>query len=138
MPGGPWSRHRTPSCLRLPGRLRRRTLAEESVGEFKNRNVKSVKFEKGESGMSDQPSTEVRQKYWAKTSTLMWIVMALWVFFSFVIHIFVNPLNEIVIFGFPLGFYMASQGSLIAFVIIIFWYANRQNRIDEEFGVAED
>ena len=88
--------------------------------------------------MSDQPSLEVRQKYWAKTSTLMWIVMALWVFFSFVIHIFVNPLNEIVIFGFPLGFYMASQGSLIAFVVIIFWYANRQNQIDEDFGEAED
>ena len=78
------------------------------------------------------------QQYWSKTSTLMWILMAFWVFFSFIIHMFVGSLNSIVIIGFPLGFYMASQGSLIAFVIMIFWYANKQNRIDEEFGVAED
>lgn len=68
----------------------------------------------------------------------MWIVLALWFFFSFVIHFFVNALNNIVILGFPLGFYMAAQGSLIAFVIIIFWYAHKQNRIDAEYGVAED
>jgi putative solute:sodium symporter small subunit len=33
---------------------------------------------------------------------------------------------------------MAGQGSLIIFVILIFWYASRQNSIDEEFGAAED
>ncbi|MGE0659965.1 MAG: DUF4212 domain-containing protein [Reyranellaceae bacterium] len=88
--------------------------------------------------MNGQPTTEQRERYWAKTSTLMWICMALWLFFSFIVHMFVTPLNGIVILGFPLGFYMASQGSLIAFVVIIFWYASRQNRIDEEFGMAED
>ena len=88
--------------------------------------------------MNGQPSSDQMERYWSKTSTLMWIIMALWVFFSFIIHMFVSSLNEIVIFGFPLGFYMASQGSLIAFVVMIFWYANKQNRIDEEFGVAED
>lgn len=76
--------------------------------------------------------------HWAATSRLMWITLAIWAFFSFVIHFFVNSLNEIVIFGFPLGFYMAAQGSLIAFVVLIFWYASRQNRIDEDYGVAED
>jgi len=33
---------------------------------------------------------------------------------------------------------MAAQGSLIVFVIQIFWFAHRQNQIDEEFNVAED
>jgi putative solute:sodium symporter small subunit len=42
---------------------------------------------------------------------------------SFVIHFFALPLNQIVILGFPLGFYMAAQGSLIADVILIFWLA---------------
>lgn len=77
-------------------------------------------------------------RYWQRTSTLMWIMFALWVFFSFVIHFFVKPLNEIVILGFPLGFYMAAQGSLIAFVIILFWFAKRQDQIDREFGFAEE
>lgn len=77
------------------------------------------------------------EAHWNKTKGLMYCTLALWFFFSFVIHFFVKGLNSIVIGGFPLGFYMASQGSLIAFVIIIFYYANTQNKIDHEFGVQE-
>ena len=62
--------------------------------------------------------------------------MALWVFFSFVIPAFAVQLNQIVIAGFPLGFYMAAQGSLIAYVVLCFWNASAQNKIDEEFGVG--
>lgn len=68
----------------------------------------------------------------------MWTLFALWVFFSFVVHFFVNSLNEIKILGFPLGFYMAAQGSLIAFVAMLFVFAKRQDVIDREEGVAED
>ena len=68
----------------------------------------------------------------------MWTMFALWVFFSFIVHFFVNQLNSIVILGFPLGFYMAAQGSLIAFVIMLFLFAKRQDAIDREEGVAED
>lgn len=77
-------------------------------------------------------------RYWSRTSALMWTMFALWVFFSFVIHFFVNSLNSIVILGFPLGFYMAAQGSLIAFVVMLFLFAKRQDAIDREEGVAED
>lgn len=80
----------------------------------------------------------VVDRYWQRTSTLMWIMMALWVFFSFIVHLFVNQLNSIVILGFPLGYYMAAQGSLIAFVVMLFLFAKRQNQIDREEGVAED
>ena len=78
------------------------------------------------------------QRYWSKTSRLMWTIFALWLFFSFVVHLFAVQLNKIVILGFPLGFYMAAQGSLIAFVLLIFWFAYRQNKIDEECGVEEE
>jgi putative solute:sodium symporter small subunit len=67
----------------------------------------------------------------------MIICMVIWAIFSFGIHLFVKPLNTIVIFGFPLGFYMAAQGSLIVFVVLIFWFARRQDAIDRECGVAE-
>jgi putative solute:sodium symporter small subunit len=79
-----------------------------------------------------------RDAYWLKTRNLMLFVLGLWFFFSFVVHAFVVQLNSIVILGFPLGFYMAAQGSLIAFVVMLFWFARRQNKIDEEYGVAED
>ncbi|HJS32771.1 MAG TPA: DUF4212 domain-containing protein [Alphaproteobacteria bacterium] len=81
---------------------------------------------------------ERRDAYWKRTSTLMWTILGLWFFFSFVVHLFAVQLNQIVIFGFPLGFYMAAQGSLIAFVVLCFWNASAQNKIDEEFGVAEE
>lgn len=79
-----------------------------------------------------------REAYWGRTSRLMWIIMTLWVIFSFVIPAFAVQLNAIKIFGFPLGFYMAAQGSLIFYVVVCFWNAHAQNKIDEEFGVAED
>jgi len=80
----------------------------------------------------------VYEEYWAKTKRLMIIMLVIWAFFGYVIHFFVEALNEIVILGFPLGFYMAAQGSLIVFVVMLFWFARRQDAIDREFGVAED
>ena len=76
--------------------------------------------------------------YWVKTSTLMWTVLAMWFIASFGIHFFAVQLNPIHIFGFPLAYYMGAQGSLIVFVVGLFWFARRQNQIDEEFGVQED
>jgi putative solute:sodium symporter small subunit len=81
---------------------------------------------------------EQRNAYWRKTSRLMWIILVLWAIFSFVIPAFAVQLNSVKFLGFPLGFYMAAQGSLIAYVVLCFWNARAQNKIDEEFGVAED
>ncbi len=78
------------------------------------------------------------QAHWKKTSTLMWTVLFIWFIAGFGVHFFAVQLNQIVIFGFPLGFYMAAQGSLIVFVILCCWNSFAQNKIDEEFGVAED
>ena len=80
----------------------------------------------------------MHEEYWAKTKRLMVTMLVIWAFFGYVIHFFVEPLNEIVILGFPLGFYMAAQGSLIVFVVMLFWFARRQDAIDRECGVAED
>jgi putative solute:sodium symporter small subunit len=87
----------------------------------------------------NMPPTYPRaEEHWRRTRALMWTMLALWFFFSFVIHFFVTWLNQNVILGFPFGFYMAAQGSLIAFVVMLFWFASRQNKIDEECGVAEE
>jgi putative solute:sodium symporter small subunit len=88
--------------------------------------------------LSEKLSKEVAEAHWSKTYRLMVVTLLIWAFFSFVIHFFAVPLNDITIIGFPIGYYMAAQGSLIAFVVLIFWFSSRQNQIDEEFGVAED
>lgn len=77
------------------------------------------------------------ERHWSRTSALMWIMMILWAFFSFFVHFFVDTLNTIKIMGFPLGFYMASQGSLVAFVTMLFIFSSRQEAIDRQEGVAE-
>jgi putative solute:sodium symporter small subunit len=77
------------------------------------------------------------QQYWSRTKGLMITSLVIWAIFGFGIHLFAPSLNEIVILGFPLGFYMAAQGSLIVFVVLIFWFAGRQDSIDRECGVAE-
>ena len=76
--------------------------------------------------------------HWRKTRNLMWFCLAVWFVFGFGVHFFVDQLNAITFLGFPLGFYMAAQGSLIVFTVLIFWFSHRQNRIDEEFGMAEE
>jgi putative solute:sodium symporter small subunit len=88
-------------------------------------------------------TTTLKQKeeaHWAKTSRLMLTHLGVWFFFGFVIHMFVVPLNKIIIpiLGFPLGFYMAAQGSLIVFVVMLFLFAKQQDKIDREFGFAEE
>jgi putative solute:sodium symporter small subunit len=76
--------------------------------------------------------------YWQKTRGLMLVILAAWFIFSFVIHFWAPQLNQIRIIGFPLGYYMAAQGSLIAFVLMCAWNAKAQDRIDNEFGVQDE
>ncbi|HXF55357.1 MAG TPA: DUF4212 domain-containing protein [Hyphomicrobiaceae bacterium] len=78
--------------------------------------------------------------HWRRTTNLMLTHLAVWAFFGYIVHMFVKPLNQIIIpvLNFPLGFYMAAQGSLIAFVAILFVFAYQQDKIDREHGVAED
>ncbi len=85
----------------------------------------------------DSPDSNEAQ-HWAKTRSLMFMTLGIWFVLSFLIHAFVGALNNVVIIGFPLGYYMASQGALILFVILIFWFAGKQEAIDEEHGYNEE
>ena len=67
----------------------------------------------------------------------MILTLAIWFVFGYVIFMFGSSLNEGSFLGYPLAYYMCAQGSIIAFVILIFWFANRQEKIDEEFGFQE-
>ena len=88
--------------------------------------------------MSDHRSDQTNDTYWKRTSSLMKTMMFLWFFFGYFINFFAPQLNKIVIAGFPLGFYMAAQGSLLAFVVMLFWFARAQDQIDRDEGVAEE
>ena len=67
----------------------------------------------------------------------MMLTLSIWFIFSIVIFMFGESLNNGSFLGYPLAYYMCAQGSIIIFVVLIFWFANRQEKIDEEFGFAE-
>jgi putative solute:sodium symporter small subunit len=75
--------------------------------------------------------------HWQRTRTLMIIHLVIWFVFSFVIHWFAADTNNIRFMGFPLGYYMAAQGSLIVFVVQLFVFSKQQDKIDRECGMAE-
>ena len=83
---------------------------------------------KGRKDMSNKES------HWQKTKNHMFVTLAIWFFFSIVIFMFGESVNQGSFLGYPLAYYMSAQGSLAAFVILIFWFANKQEKIDDEHG----
>jgi putative solute:sodium symporter small subunit len=81
---------------------------------------------------------EKAKAYWKETSGHMYLVLAVWAFFAFFVHIFAPSMNAIHVLGFPLGYWFASQGSIVVFIVSIWYYANKQNQIDEKYNVAEE
>ena len=81
--------------------------------------------------------TDRHREYWRKNLRITAILFAIWFVVTYVAGYYSRELNEIVLFGFPLGFYMGAQGALIVYVVIIFYYAHRMNKLDQEYDVAE-
>ncbi len=77
--------------------------------------------------------------YWDRNVKLMITMLVIWfvVSFGFGILLF-EPLNNIKLGGYKLGFWFAQQGSIYVFVALIFIYANRMAALDREFGVHDD
>ena len=81
--------------------------------------------------------TEKHKQYWHKNLRLTGILLAIWFIATFVIGWFARDLQSITILGFPFSFYMGAQGSLIIYVVIIWYYAHAMNKMDREYGVHE-
>ena len=78
-----------------------------------------------------------KRKHWEKSKNHMIITLIIWFFFSTVIFMFGAEINSMTFLGYPLAYYMTAQGSLLAFVLLIFWFAGKQKDIDEECGFGE-
>lgn len=71
-----------------------------------------------------------RDRFWLKTSLLMWGMLVLVGVLAILLPMYAAALNLLSFLGFPLGFYMAAQGSLLALAAFLFLFARRQDRID--------
>lgn len=76
------------------------------------------------------------QAYWKQNLKYLIILLTIWFAVSFGAGIlFVDPLNEIKIGGFKLGFWFAQQGSIYVFTILIFVYIRLMNKLDKKYNL---
>ena len=79
-----------------------------------------------------------RRSYWKRNVRLMTVLLSIWALVSFGFGIILaEPLNRIVIGGYPMGFWWAQQGSIIVFVLLIAFYVWRMDKLDAEYGITE-
>ena len=82
---------------------------------------------------------EKRAAYWRANLRLLAGCMFVWFLCSYGFGIlFVDAFNAIPLGGFKLGFWFAQQGAIYVFVVLIFFYAWRMNKLDQQYDVHED
>jgi putative solute:sodium symporter small subunit len=81
--------------------------------------------------------TEGHRLYWRKNLTITATLLVVWFVVTYVVGFFARDLN-FSFFGWPFSFWMGAQGALIIYVVIIWYYARYMNKLDQEFGVAEE
>jgi len=94
-----------------------------------------------ETGTATGTSIEagISNSYWRANIRLMLSLLSVWFFVSFVCGILiVDYLNQFPFFGFRLGFWFSQQGAIYFFVVLIFVYVWRMNKLDRQYGVDEE
>jgi putative solute:sodium symporter small subunit len=94
-----------------------------------------------ESALPTKPDmAERHRRYWRQTRRLVLVLLALWVLVSFVLTYFARELS-FSFFGWPFSFWVAAQGALLVYVLLIWchtWVMNRLDRRYREDPVAQD
>jgi putative solute:sodium symporter small subunit len=87
--------------------------------------------------MPPDSSPEGLQRYWRRNLLLTAGLLLVWLLVSFVVPAFAREL-DFDFLGWPFAFWVGAQGAPIAYLLIIWIYARRMDRLDREFGVAEE
>jgi putative solute:sodium symporter small subunit len=84
-------------------------------------------------------SEDQKKSYWRYNITLTTVLLIIWFVVTYLISgLWAASLNQFSFIGFPLGYYMAAQGSLAIFVIEIAVYAWLMNKLDIKYGIREE
>jgi putative solute:sodium symporter small subunit len=86
----------------------------------------------------ERADASVLEAYWKRNLRLTLTLLAIWFIVGYVLAIILAPaLNAFTFLGAPLGFWIAQNGAIYVFVVLILIYALAMNRMDREFGVEE-
>ncbi|MGP4842783.1 DUF4212 domain-containing protein [Marinobacter sp. 1Y8] len=83
--------------------------------------------------------SENAENYWKANLRLIVGSLVVWAFVSYGCGILFRPLlSGIAVGGTDLGFWFAQQGSILTFIVLIFFYAWRMNKLDKQYGLDEE
>ncbi len=82
--------------------------------------------------------TEKHKSYWKRNLRRTGVLLAIWFAVTFIAGWYARDLQFVAFLGFPLSFYMAAQGALLVYVLLVGYYAWCMDKLDREYGVHED
>lgn len=75
--------------------------------------------------------------YWRATRRLTLGLLVVWGLVTFLPAYYAAPLNRFDFLGFPLGFYLGAQGTLLAYLAIVYYYVRTMKKLDRRYSVGE-
>lgn len=81
--------------------------------------------------MDSKTASLTRQQYWQRTRRLTACLLATWLILTLAAVFFARPLVQVTLFGWPLSFYLAAQGSVLGFMAIVAVYVWRMRKLDQ-------
>jgi len=82
-------------------------------------------------------TTAKLEEYWRRNLNITAILLGVWFVVTFVVAFFARDLS-FNFFGWPFSFWVGAQGSLVVYILIIWFYARYMNNMDIEYGVEEE
>jgi putative solute:sodium symporter small subunit len=83
-------------------------------------------------------ASERHQRYWRSNLRMTGVLLAIWFVATFAVSWFARELQTPTVLGFPFSFFMAAQGALLVYLLLVAFYAWRMAKLDEIYGVGED
>ena len=74
----------------------------------------------------------IQKNYWRKLSIVTISLLLLWFLVTFVASFFARELT-FNFFGWPFSFWLGAQGSMMIYLLIVWFYAFYVNKLDREF-----
>ena len=76
-------------------------------------------------------------RYWRQNLRITGLLMGVWFLVTFVVVYFARDIT-FSFFGWPFSFWVAAQGALLVYCLIVWFYARFMNRLDVEYGMTEE
>ena len=77
-----------------------------------------------------------RALYWRRIKALTLLLLLLWLGVTFGVSFYARELN-FAFFGWPFGYWVAAQGAIVVYGLLIALYAWVADRLDDLHGVSE-